>query len=83
MVSLVFDHALPITAQDTRKWGDSTYNMFIQLAPGLKAGESASFKAKLTASTTSLTDPVHLAVDPKKIRYRMDGFGGDYCFNIE
>ena len=82
-VSLAFDHAIPIVAQDTRQWGGSSYDIFVRLSPSLNAGESASLKATLTATSVPDTTPVHLNVDATKTRYHLDGFGGDYCFNIE
>ena len=35
------------------------------------------------ADKAAVTVPVRLTVDPAQVRYRLDGIGGNYCFNLE
>lgn len=82
-LTLQFDRALPVTVQDNREWKTETYSAFCQLVPALKAGESTSLTVTLAATLKPDTTPAALTVDPARVRYQLDGFGGDYCFGIE
>jgi len=83
-LDVVLDRPLPVTLQDTREWQGTTYSAFVQLAPGpLRAGQVVTAKVDLKLTTQPDTTPVHLTLDAGKVRYRLDGFGGDYCFGIE
>jgi O-glycosyl hydrolase len=82
-LELTLDRPLPVTVQDTREWGGDTYSAFFQLAPPLKAGETAAAKITMLLVGTSDTTPAHLTLDADRVRHRFDGFGGNYCFNIE
>ncbi len=77
------DRALPVVVQDNREWNGTQYTAFTQLAPGLKAGETVSLTATLQASAVPDQTPASLGIDPEQVRYRLDGFGGNYCFAIE
>lgn len=81
--TLRLDRPLSMTVQDNREWKGSTYTAFCQLATGLKAGESTTLTATLTPALKPDTTAAKLTVDPAKPRYRLDGFGGNYCFAIE
>jgi len=83
-LDVALDRALPVTVQDTREWQGSTYSAFFQLAPGpLRAGQVVAVEVDLKLTTQPDTTPAHLTLDAAKVRYRLDGFGGDYCFGIE
>jgi O-glycosyl hydrolase len=82
-LTLTLDRALPIVVQDTREWNGTTYSAFCQLAPSLRAGESTVLRATLALSTQPDTSPAHLTLDATQTRYRLHGFGGNYCFGIE
>jgi O-glycosyl hydrolase len=83
-VEVTLDRTLPITVQDTREWQGTTYSAFIRLAGGpLRAGQEVAAKMELRAAVQPDTTPAQLAVDASKVRYRLDGFGGNYCFGIE
>lgn len=82
-LALQMDRALPVTVQDNREWQSETYTAFCQLATGLKSGESTTLKVTLMPTLKPDTTPAKLSVDPGKVRYRLDGFGGNYCFAIE
>lgn len=78
-----FDRAIPITVQDTREWSGRDYSAFCQLAPSLAAGESTALKVTISFTTQPDTSPATLTLDATKVRYRLHGFGGNYCFGIE
>ncbi len=82
-ITMAFDRALPIVAQDTRKWQGTSYTVFCRFAEGLRAGESAKVTATLAIAGTPENAPARLAVRPDQVRYRLHGFGGNYCFGIE
>ena len=83
-LTVALDRPCPITVQDNREWQGSTYSAFIQVARGaLAVGQSASLRATLTLTGEPDTTPARLSVDATRVRYQLDGFGGNYCFNIE
>ena len=82
-LALTFDRAIPITVQDTREWNGTDYSAFCLLAPSLAVGESTTLSATLKLTGEPDTAPAHLTLDATKVRYRLDGFGGNYCFGIE
>ncbi|MDH7570575.1 MAG: hypothetical protein QHJ73_13420 [Armatimonadota bacterium] len=82
-LEMEFDRALPVVVQDSREFGGSTYNAFAQLAPALKAGESTALKVNLRLTARPDDTPARLTLHSGNVRYRLDGFGGNYCFNIE
>lgn len=82
-LTLQMDRLLPVTVQDNREFKGNSYTAFAQLATGLKSGESTTLKVTLTAALKPDTTPAKLNVDAGKVRYQLDGFGGDYCFAIE
>lgn len=82
-LDLTFDRALPVVVQDTREWKGTDYAAFCQLAPALGAGESTTLTVTLRPTLRPDTSPAILTLDVGKVRYRLDGFGGNYCFGIE
>jgi O-glycosyl hydrolase len=80
---LTLDRAIPVTVQDNREWNGTTYSAFCQLAPSLAAGESTTLSVTLALATQPDTSPAHLTLDATKVRYKLRGFGGNYCFGIE
>ncbi|MBM3499183.1 MAG: type II toxin-antitoxin system VapC family toxin [Armatimonadetes bacterium] len=82
-LSIALDRALPVVVQDNREWDNPTYSAFCQLAPSLKAGESTALAATFALATQPDTSPARLTLDAGKVRYRLHGFGGNYCFGIE
>ena len=79
------DRPCPVVIQDGRKWGESQYEAFVNFAPGqqLPAGKTATLELKLKLTGKADHSPVRLSLDARATRYRFDGFGGDYCFNID
>ena len=77
------DHPVSIVVQDGREFGGRTYTALVRFGESLKQGQSATLSLTLAAEIQPDTSPAHLTVDPMVTRYPFDGFGGNYCFNIE
>jgi len=73
-----------VVVQDERKWNAARYTAFVNFAPEgqLPAGKTATLELKLKLTGNADHSPVRLSLDAKAVRYRFDGFGGDYCFDI-
>jgi hypothetical protein len=77
--------AFPMGIQDQRKWhGTADYGIYFTLHSGaLAKGQSIAAKLTLAPRATPDTSPARMVVDVAKVRYQFDGFGGDYCFNLD
>ncbi|MFQ6098067.1 MAG: hypothetical protein ACE5O2_10110, partial [Armatimonadota bacterium] len=83
-LELRLDRSCPTVVQDTRQWRGTKYSAFIQLATGpLAKGQSTSLRVSLRLTGEPDHTPARLDLDAEKVRYRLHGFGGNYCFNIE
>lgn len=82
-LDITFDRAILATVQDTREWNGTKFSAFCLLAPSLKKGESTSLTVTIKPSVRADTSPANLTLDVTRARYRLDGFGGNYCFGIE
>ncbi len=60
-----------------------SYQLRVTLARGpLEAGSAAALAARLRLGGKPVqTPPARLAVDASQVRYRFDGFGGNYCWS--
>ena len=78
------DPPCPTVVQDTREWKGKVYSAFAALHAGaMSRGESAALKVRVQLTGQADTSPAHLTLDASRARYRLDGFGGNYCFGIE
>jgi O-glycosyl hydrolase len=60
------------------------YAAMVQMRSGpLAAGQTASLKIGLSVTGDPDQTPARLTVNTAAPRYRFQGFGGNYCFNIE
>jgi len=76
--------AFPMGMQDGRKWHGTEYGIYFKLHSGaLTKGQSVAARLTLAPRATPDTSPARLAVDVAKVRYQLDGFGGDYCFSLD
>lgn len=82
-LSLKLDRPLPVTIQDNREWRTTTYSVYGRLVPGLAAGGTAALRLSLQLGLRPDQAPATVVVDRTRPRYHLDGFGGNYCFNIE
>jgi len=83
-LSVTLSPACQVTVQDNREWNTPTYSALIRLPVAKWAkGTTGTLDVTLKLSGEADMSPATLTVDPSKVRYRLDGFGGNYCFNIE
>lgn len=83
-LELSLDRPCPIVVQDNREWNSPTYSAFIRFAgQRLAKGQTASLTVRLRLTGEPDRTPAALTLDATKRRYRIDGFGGNYCFGIE
>ena len=76
--------ACPATVQDNREWKSPTYTAFLRHpASPLAKGQTATFDLRLQFTAKADRSPATLTLDATRVRYRLDGFGGNYCFGIE
>ena len=78
------DRPCPTTVQDNREYRGTTYTAFIRFDDQpLAKGETASLRVSLKLTAEVDRSPATLTLDAGDVRYRLDGFGGNYCFGIE
>ena len=83
-VQCTLDRPCPVGVQDTREWNGSDYDIYIALHQGaMKQGDTTRLQMRLQVTGQPDSTPATLKLDASKVRYRLDGFGGNYCFNIE
>lgn len=75
--------AASVLIQDGRKWSKH-FSVLIQLAYG-KFSKGQSVAMQISLSTTGAVEetPATIVLDAAAEPYRIEGFGGNYCFNIE
>lgn len=81
-LEVVVEGSRSATLQDGRRWKNPYYDLFFPL-PRPAKGQSVSCKARLKLTGTVDRSPVELALDANVQRYRLDGLGGNYCFNSD
>ncbi len=83
-VRIVGDAVRPFVIQDHRKWGHASYSAYFRMIGGeLVKGETtdASFTLALAAPADKAT--AKLRVEPQRKLYRLDGFGGNFCYGVD
>ncbi len=80
---LRLDRPCSIVVQDTREWKGTVYSAFIKFAGQLARGKSAELVATLQLDAQVDRAPAKLSLDPSKVRYILQGFGGNFCYRIE
>ncbi len=79
-----FDRALPVRIEDRWDRNGRNWVAAIEFHHGaLAAGEIARLDLTLRLSGASDNAPAHLTLAPHEKRYKLHGFGGNYCFGIE
>jgi len=82
--AMTLDRPCVVRVQDTREWHGTTYSPYVELHGGpMRKGQTASLAVTFRLTGEPDRSPARLAVNPARERYRLDGFGGNYCFNIE
>jgi O-glycosyl hydrolase len=83
-VEFQFDRVINSMLQDDRKFSGSDYSFMFKLAAGpLKAGQQTAVRVTIVPAATADSRPANLGIDVTKVRYTLDGFGGNYCFAID
>ncbi len=83
-VEFQFDRPISTSVQDDRKFNGSDYSFLFQLVPGpLQADQETAVRMTIVPTATPDTRQARLALDPTRVRYRLDGFGGNYCFSVD
>ncbi|MCX7049269.1 MAG: hypothetical protein NTX50_27760, partial [Candidatus Sumerlaeota bacterium] len=83
-LEVTLDRPCSVVIQDNREFKGNNYSAFFTFYPGaLAKGQIAALDATLKLTGKAESAPARLTLDATKSRYRMDGFGGNYCFNIE
>ena len=75
--------AVGVVVQDNRQWNTPTYSALVRFGGQLAKGQSAALDVTLKLSGTPDDSPATLTLDASRVRYTLDGFGGNYCFGIE
>jgi len=84
VLTVTLDRPCNVSVQDTREWRGDTYSAYVPLAYGpMRRGQSASLSVTLSLARQADRAPARLAIRPERELFRMDGFGGNYCFGIE
>ena len=78
------DRPAPLIVQDGRKWKGNRYDVYFRLLDG-PGGTDRSGELTVTLKLDAPEDrrPARLTVDPGKRRYRLDGFGGNFCYGVD
>ncbi len=59
-----------------------SYQVRMVIQEGVRAGQEAAVRATLRLNRVPREyRPAHLSLDASRVRYRFDGFGGNYCWN--
>ncbi len=83
-VEFLLDRPIGTSVQDDRKFNGSEYSLLFQLVRGpLKAGQQTGVRMTIRPTATPDTRAARLAVDATRVRYKLDGFGGNYCFSVD
>ncbi|MBM4144516.1 MAG: hypothetical protein FJ225_13145 [Lentisphaerae bacterium] len=81
--ALDFDRDVLVRVQDARGWKSDVYNVFAEVVGGaLPKGKTARLAVTIRRFRPEF-EPVNLTVTPARVLGQMDGFGGNYCFEIE
>jgi hypothetical protein len=83
-IHFTFDQARPVTIVDRWDSAGRSYRIHIGLHGGfLRAQETKTFGLTIVAVAHPTAASVALSVHPAEKLYHFDGFGGDYCFNLQ
>ncbi len=83
-LDVALDRARRFWVED--KWDRSgrAYVVYVEVSGGrLAAGAKASIALSLALDARPDSTPARLSLDAGQKRYKLHGFGGNYCFNIE
>lgn len=83
-LEVVLDRRLPLMMQDARKWKSRRYDAYFRLLGGqLEKGQSVELTASLRLTAPVDRRPARLTLDASRKRYRLWGFGGNFCYSVD
>lgn len=83
-LAATFKPACHVSVQDNREWNTPTYSALVRFPVAQwQKGTAATLEVTLRLDAQADPSPAALTLDASKARYRLDGFGGNYCFGIE
>ncbi|MBM4040332.1 MAG: hypothetical protein FJ290_17635 [Planctomycetes bacterium] len=83
-LAVAVNPACHVTVQDNREWNTPTYSALVRFPVAQwQKGTTAMLEVTLRLAGEADQSPATLTLDASKARYRLDGFGGNYCFGIE
>jgi O-glycosyl hydrolase len=77
-----FKPQVQVLLQDNRKWSDHFVLLGFLHKGALKKGLKVSTNIGLECARTADLPPVALKLDHAKVRYKIRGIGGNYCFGV-
>jgi hypothetical protein len=82
--SAQFSRRFGINLQDKSGESPKSFTFWVYVHRGnMAAGTAGSLEVTLAIDGIPDTSTAGLRVEPETVRYRFDGFGGNYCFQIE
>ncbi len=79
-LAIDLDKQRTVQIQDDRRWNVPAFGILIPLHEGeLRQGQSVTLTLAMEITRIPDEQPVHLELTPAE-RYRLQGFGGNYCF---
>jgi hypothetical protein len=84
LLRLSFDRDYPLAVRDRWDNAGRFYSLLVELEHGpLAQGATVAGSVSIVADGKTDSSPAHLTLDATRRRYGLDGFGGDYCFQVE
>lgn len=72
-----------LLVQDNRRWSDE-FACIVPLVLGpLAPGQTVTATLTATGAGHARTPPMEVDLDTAHVRYRFDGFGGNYCYGLQ
>jgi hypothetical protein len=79
-----FDRPFFVNLQDKSNESPKAYTFWVYLLRGsIPSGTRGNVQLELEVSGTPDTTPARLSMDAAAPRYRFQGFGGNYCFQVD
>jgi hypothetical protein len=79
-----FDRPFLVNLQDKSGESPKAYTFWVYLQSGaIRAGTRGAIRVELTVAGVPDTSPARLTLDAGTARYRLHGFGGNYCFQVD
>ncbi len=78
---IALDRERQVRVDASPGWLQPFYDVLVWVWQGpMEAGQEAPFACLLSLAGQADRSPVHLTLDASQERYRLEGFGGNYCY---